>query len=157
MRWIRVLVIVSFLLASCAADDAAVAEDRNRASLTDQATPSSTSTSVPPTTVTTTIAPATTTSTLASTITAATSTTTLVAPTTTTVPRPTTTSTTKPATTTSTQGCHPSYVPCLKIVSDYDCIGGSGNGPLYTGRVQVIGPDDYDLDRDGDGIGCDKS
>ncbi|WP_280344817.1 hypothetical protein [Nocardia neocaledoniensis] len=50
--------------------------------------------------------------------------------------------------------CHRSYTPCLPIVSDVDCEGGSGNGPVYTGRVQVIGPDDYGLDRDGNGIGC---
>jgi hypothetical protein len=51
--------------------------------------------------------------------------------------------------------CHPSYDPCLPIVSDVDCEGGSGNGPVYTGTVRVIGPDEYDLDRDGDGVGCD--
>ncbi|MFC6012981.1 hypothetical protein [Nocardia lasii] len=50
--------------------------------------------------------------------------------------------------------CHSSYSPCLPIVSDVDCEGGSGNGPVYTGRVRVIGPDDYGLDRDGNGIGC---
>ena len=48
--------------------------------------------------------------------------------------------------------CHSSYSPCLPIVSDVDCEGGSGNGPVYTGRVRVIGPDEYGLDRDG--IGC---
>ncbi|MBC7304368.1 MAG: excalibur calcium-binding domain-containing protein [Nocardia sp.] len=53
-----------------------------------------------------------------------------------------------------TSNCHDSYTPCLPIVSDVDCEGGSGNGPVYTGRVTVIGPDDYGLDRDGDGIGC---
>jgi hypothetical protein len=42
----------------------------------------------------------------------------------------------------------------VPITSDVDCAGGSGNGPAYTGRVTVIGPDEYDLDRDGDGIGC---
>ncbi|HLS77698.1 MAG TPA: hypothetical protein VK083_12995 [Nocardia sp.] len=52
--------------------------------------------------------------------------------------------------------CHPSYIPCLPITSDVDCVGGSGNGPVYTGRVTVIGPDEYGLDRDGDGIGCDR-
>jgi hypothetical protein len=51
--------------------------------------------------------------------------------------------------------CHPSYDPCLPIVSDVDCVGGSGDGPVYTGTVNVIGPDEYDLDRDGDGVGCD--
>ena len=50
--------------------------------------------------------------------------------------------------------CHPSYTPCVPYASDVDCLGGSGNGPEYTGRVTVIGPDEYDLDRDGDGIGC---
>ncbi|MEU4599964.1 hypothetical protein [Nocardia sp. NPDC023988] len=50
--------------------------------------------------------------------------------------------------------CHGSYSPCLPIVSDVDCEGGSGNGPVYTGKVKVIGPDDYGLDRDGDGYGC---
>ncbi len=38
--------------------------------------------------------------------------------------------------------------------SDYDCAGGSGNGPYYTGAVRVIGSDVFDLDRDGDGMGC---
>lgn len=55
----------------------------------------------------------------------------------------------------SSTGCHPSYSGCLKSsASDYDCAGGSGNGPYYTGRVQVIGPDVFDLDRDNDGWGC---
>ncbi|AXK85717.1 hypothetical protein IU443_25080 [Nocardia farcinica] len=53
--------------------------------------------------------------------------------------------------------CHPSYTPCVPITSDVDCVGGSGNGPAYTGRVTVIGPDEYDLDRDGNGIGCENS
>jgi len=38
--------------------------------------------------------------------------------------------------------------------SDYACAGGSGNGPFYTGKVIVVGPDLFDVDRDGDGIGC---
>lgn len=55
----------------------------------------------------------------------------------------------------NSKNCHPNYSGCLKAdASDYDCDGGSGNGPYYTGRVQVIGPDVFDLDRDGDGIGC---
>ncbi|MGW4366963.1 hypothetical protein ACWEKT_15080 [Nocardia takedensis] len=54
-------------------------------------------------------------------------------------------------------GCHPSYTPCVPYASDVDCEGGSGNGPAYTGRVTVIGPDVYDLDRDGNGIGCENS
>ncbi|WP_291053918.1 G5 domain-containing protein [Herbiconiux sp.] len=54
-------------------------------------------------------------------------------------------------------GCSPNYAgPCVPIASDVDCAGGSGNGPAYVeGPVQVIGPDIYDLDRDGDGIACD--
>lgn len=39
--------------------------------------------------------------------------------------------------------------------ADVDCEGGSGDGPRYVGTVKVIGGDPYDLDRDGDGIGCD--
>jgi hypothetical protein len=26
--------------------------------------------------------------------------------------------------------------------------------PVYTGTVRVIGPDEYGLDDDGDGVGC---
>jgi hypothetical protein len=53
-------------------------------------------------------------------------------------------------------GCHPSYAgACLDPNSlDYDCEGGAGNGPDYTGEVRVVGDDPYDLDRDGDGVGC---
>lgn len=51
--------------------------------------------------------------------------------------------------------CHPSYDPCLDPnASDYDCEGGSGDGPAYTGFVTVKGSDDYGLDSDGDGTGC---
>jgi hypothetical protein len=52
--------------------------------------------------------------------------------------------------------CHPSYKgACLDPrASDYDCIGGSGNGPKYTGVVRVVGPDVFRLDADGDGLGC---
>jgi uncharacterized protein YgiM (DUF1202 family) len=53
--------------------------------------------------------------------------------------------------------CHPSYDPCVPIASDVDCAGGSGNGPVYVrGPIRVIGPDVYGLDRDGDGIGCER-
>jgi len=53
-------------------------------------------------------------------------------------------------------GCHPSYTgACLMQNSgDYDCAGGSGDGPNYTGPVTVVGPDEFDLDRDGDGSAC---
>jgi hypothetical protein len=58
----------------------------------------------------------------------------------------------KPA---KTKQCHPSYSGCLNPnASDYDCAGGSGNGPYYTGTVQVYGYDEFGLDRDGDGWGC---
>jgi hypothetical protein len=52
--------------------------------------------------------------------------------------------------------CHSSYEgACLDPnASDYDCAGGSGNGPEYTGFVTVVGPDVFDLDADGDGVGC---
>jgi len=59
-------------------------------------------------------------------------------------------------TTQTTENCHPSYSgACLKPdASDYDCAGGSGNGPYYTGTIRVIGPDVFGLDRDHDGWGC---
>jgi hypothetical protein len=53
--------------------------------------------------------------------------------------------------------CHPSYEgACLDpSASDYDCAGGSGDGPEYAdGPIQVVGDDPYDLDRDGDGTAC---
>jgi Putative peptidoglycan binding domain len=53
--------------------------------------------------------------------------------------------------------CHSSYDPCVPIASDVDCRGGKGDGPLCTGMVRVIGPDEYDLDDNGDGIGCEQS
>jgi hypothetical protein len=54
--------------------------------------------------------------------------------------------------------CHPSYKgKCLDPnASDYDCIGGSGNGPKYTGLVRVVGPDVFRLDADHDGWGCER-
>ncbi len=54
------------------------------------------------------------------------------------------------------QGCHASYEgACVPIASDVDCVGGSGNGPACVrGPVHVVGPDVYDLDRDGNGVGC---
>jgi hypothetical protein len=52
--------------------------------------------------------------------------------------------------------CNPNYSGCLDPNSpDYDCAGGSGDGPDYTGTVEVTGYDEYGLDEDGDGIGCD--
>jgi len=53
--------------------------------------------------------------------------------------------------------CHPSYSGCLKpYASDYDCEGGSGDGPYYTGEVKVLKKDVFKLDHDGDGWGCDE-
>jgi hypothetical protein len=52
-------------------------------------------------------------------------------------------------------GCDPNYSGCLNPnASDYDCAGGSGNGPYFTGPVQVYGRDHFGLDRDGDGWAC---
>jgi hypothetical protein len=59
---------------------------------------------------------------------------------------------TKPA-----RRCDPNYTGCVPIASDVDCGGGSGNGPAYLyGVVEVIGDDIYDLDRDNDGLACEK-
>lgn len=65
----------------------------------------------------------------------------------------------EPPPATPVSNCHPSYEgACLDPnSSDYDCAGGEGNGPDYTGMVRVVGPDDYGLDADGDGIGCEDS
>jgi len=57
----------------------------------------------------------------------------------------------------SAQQCDPNYSPCVPIASDVDCAGGRGNGPAYVkGPVRVIGRDIYGLDRDHDGIGCER-
>ena len=47
--------------------------------------------------------------------------------------------------------CHPSYTPCLPVVDDLDCadVRAMGKAP-----VRVKGPDDYHLDGDHDGVGC---
>lgn len=53
--------------------------------------------------------------------------------------------------------CHASYQgACLAIgQGDYDCAGGSGNGPNYiAGPIYIVGYDEYELDRDGDGVAC---
>jgi hypothetical protein len=44
-------------------------------------------------------------------------------------------------------GCNPNYSPCIPIVKDLDC-------KQIIGQVHVIGKDVYNLDRDGDGLGC---
>jgi uncharacterized membrane protein YgcG len=55
--------------------------------------------------------------------------------------------------------CTPGYSPCLIYHggADYDCAGGSGNGPYYTAlgvTYRISGSDPYDLDSNGDGVGC---
>ncbi len=55
--------------------------------------------------------------------------------------------------------CDPAYKgACLRPnVADYDCAGGSGNGPYYVrGPIRVVGRDHYRLDADGDGIACEN-
>lgn len=57
------------------------------------------------------------------------------------------------------QNCDPSYPDvCLDpAVEDYDCAGGTGNGPEYVeGPIRVLPPDPFDLDREGDGVGCEN-
>jgi hypothetical protein len=57
------------------------------------------------------------------------------------------------------QKCDSNYKGrCLKPnVSDYDCAGGSGNGPYYvSGPFRVVGKDHYRLDADHDGIACES-
>lgn len=70
--------------------------------------------------------------------------------------KPATKSTPKPVTKAEpVSDCHPSYSDCLKInAGDYDCAKGKGDGPNYTGPVEVHGSDPFDLDRDNDGWGC---
>jgi hypothetical protein len=46
--------------------------------------------------------------------------------------------------------CHPSYSPCLPDGPDLDC------GDI-DGQVTVKGPDEYRLDADDDGTGCDSN
>lgn len=51
--------------------------------------------------------------------------------------------------------CTKGYNPCLHPAYDYDCAGGSGDGPKYVhGTVRVTGSDPYRLDSDNDGYGC---
>ncbi len=82
-------------------------------------------------------------------------------PTPTSIPTPTIiatpTPTPQPNNSSTSNNCDPSYPDvCIPIgAADYDCAGGSGNGPNYIqGPIRVLPPDPYDLDRDNDGIGC---
>lgn len=65
--------------------------------------------------------------------------------------------TTHPAPPPKPSNCDPAYPGvCLKDgIGDYDCAGGSGNGPNYvSGPISVRAPDPFRLDADHDGIGC---
>jgi PASTA domain len=58
-----------------------------------------------------------------------------------------------------TSDCTPGYSPCLveHNGADYDCAGGSGDGPYYTVpgvTYRVTGSDPYGLDADNNGFGC---
>jgi hypothetical protein len=55
--------------------------------------------------------------------------------------------------------CDPNYKgECLDPDAvDYDCAGGSGDGPEYAGPVAVVGDDPHGLDADGDGFACELS
>jgi PASTA domain len=65
-----------------------------------------------------------------------------------------------PPTTAAPRNCDPAYPDvCLhQGIGDYDCAGGSGNGPNYVeGPIRVLPPDPFDLDgNDNDGIGCES-
>ena len=63
-----------------------------------------------------------------------------------------------PPATSAGSNCTRGYSPCLPLgPSDYDCYGGSGDGPAYTAPgvvYQVTGSDPYRLDGNGNGLGC---
>jgi hypothetical protein len=64
-----------------------------------------------------------------------------------------------PPSTAPSRDCDPSYPDvCLDPDAvDYDCAGGSGDGPEYVrGPIRVRPPDPFDLDREGDGWGCER-
>jgi micrococcal nuclease len=64
-----------------------------------------------------------------------------------------------PASPAPSDNCDPSYPDvCIPVGSeDYDCAGGSGDGPNYiTGPLRVLPPDPHHLDGNGDGIGCER-
>ena len=45
--------------------------------------------------------------------------------------------------------CHPGYLPCVPVADNIDCTD-------IRMVVRVVGNDDYGLDRDGDGVGCES-
>jgi PASTA domain-containing protein len=72
-------------------------------------------------------------------------------------PPPTTAPPPPPPSTAPAENCDPSYPDvCLDpSAEDYDCAGGSGNGPEFVeGPIRVRPPDPFGLDADGDGWGC---
>jgi hypothetical protein len=75
-------------------------------------------------------------------------------------PPPPPTTAPPPPTTAAPRNCDPAYPDvCLhEGIGDYDCAGGSGNGPNYVeGPIRVLPPDPFDLDgNDNDGIGCES-
>jgi hypothetical protein len=54
-----------------------------------------------------------------------------------------------PAAAPAASGCHPSYTPCVPDGPDLDC------GQIKK-QVTVVGPDEYRLDENGDGKGCES-
>jgi hypothetical protein len=66
---------------------------------------------------------------------------------------------TTPPSTAPSRNCDPAYPDaCLHDgIGDYDCKGGTGNGPNYVeGPITVLPPDPFDLDSNGDGVGCEQ-
>jgi hypothetical protein len=99
----------------------------------------------------------TTTATIGGPVTTQTTTQTQVSTETRTVKPPSTSSTSAAPPPASTSNCDPSYTGgCLNPNSpDYDCAGGTGDGPDYVqGPIQVVGDDHYGLDSNGDGVAC---
>lgn len=155
------IVAVSLAVVPFGSDnEGSIVETRPSATQPPSEESSTTSTTAEATTTTSTTTASTTTTTTTST-TAPSTTTTAKPMTTTTAKRAagTTTTTRKPASSASSR-CHTSYTrTCIPPdVSDADCAGGSGNGPhyVYEEDIGVVGPDVFDLDRDGDGLGCDS-
>lgn len=58
----------------------------------------------------------------------------------------------------SASKCDSNYSACVPIAFDVDCKPGSGNGPKYfTGTAKVLKKDIYGLDRDKDGLACERN
>jgi hypothetical protein len=138
-----VLILIALLVSSCVGDPFAPGEDTVELAASEPASTTVTTSTVVSTTEppspTTTKPPVTTKPKVRAT-----------SPPTTRRPKP-------PATRAPASDCHPSYSgACLRTsAGDYDCAGGSGNGPNYVqGPIRVRGADPFGLDRDGDGVAC---